>query len=146
MASTQIIVVEVFFRTIPYLILSVVFILVIGFAVVFVNEDRKASQSLMLEPTSLPFLDAFFMQFQFFAGQGDVGSFVGQSKEPWEPEKEENYFPHQELVFLAYVLVTYVTNIILLNILIAVTGDVYDEYKEKARMKVMWPKVAWLWE
>lgn len=37
-------------------------------------------------------------------------------------------------------------NMILLNILIAVTGDVYDEYKEKAKIKLLISKVTWLWD
>ena len=47
----------------PFLILSVVCITLIAVAIPFVNADRKASQSIMVEPTGLPFLDAWFMQF-----------------------------------------------------------------------------------
>ena len=42
---------------------------------------------------------------------------------------------------MGYCLVTYLMNMIMLNILIAVTGDVYDEYKEKAKIMLMKAKI-----
>ena len=51
------------FEATPFLIISVVGITLISFGIPFVNMDRKASQSMMVEPTGLPFLDAWFNQF-----------------------------------------------------------------------------------
>lgn len=37
---------------------------------------------------------------------------------------------------MVYIVQTYLLNLILLNILIAVTGDVYDQFKDNAKAQI----------